>query len=165
VRLYLQTRLEGMGYRAAFGGGSWPQPFDIVGIKSQFPKSWSFQARGQRVDLAWRDDYIAASGPAEQRASRSRMPSWCSSVRLQAPEYQWTTSRAVDVAGRTLVMMNNDPDWDPNLFAGKRRLYTAAGTTSTRARARHRAPARSSFHNQHLGGFIPGMVVQSFLGR
>jgi len=47
VRLYLQTRLEGMGYSAAFGGGSWQQPFDIVGIKSQFPKSWSFQARGQ----------------------------------------------------------------------------------------------------------------------
>ncbi|HKB48323.1 MAG TPA: hypothetical protein VKC57_11540, partial [Ktedonobacterales bacterium] len=43
TRLYLQTQLEGMGYRAAFGTGAWQQPFDIVGIQSQFPKSWSFQ--------------------------------------------------------------------------------------------------------------------------
>ena len=44
TRLYLQTRLEGMGYQPAFPNGAWQQPFDIVGLKGQFPKSWSFQA-------------------------------------------------------------------------------------------------------------------------
>src|ERR1700686_5832720 len=51
TRLYLQTRLEGMGYKAAFGTGAWQQPFDIVGIKSQFPKSWSFQGKNARAAL------------------------------------------------------------------------------------------------------------------
>ncbi|MBV8975442.1 MAG: hypothetical protein JOY74_09990, partial [Sinobacteraceae bacterium] len=53
ARLYLQTRLEGMGYHPAFPNGAWQQPFDIVGIKGQFPKSWSLQGRGERVDLSW----------------------------------------------------------------------------------------------------------------
>src|SRR5215470_16643203 len=59
ARLYLQTRLEGMGYQGAFANGAWQQPFDIVGIRGQFPKSWSFQGRLERVDLGWREDYVA----------------------------------------------------------------------------------------------------------
>src|SRR5580658_7750576 len=62
ARLYLQTRLEGMGLQPAFAGGEWQQPFDIVGIKSAFPATWSFAGKSGHVDLAWRADYIAASG-------------------------------------------------------------------------------------------------------
>jgi len=63
ARLYLQTRLEGMGYQPAFANGAWQQPFDIVGLKGQFPKSWSFQGRSERLDLSWREDYIAVVDP------------------------------------------------------------------------------------------------------
>src|ERR1700733_12948588 len=57
VRLYLQTRLEGMGLQPAFAGGEWQQPFDIVGIRSAFPATWSFAGKSGHVDLAWRADY------------------------------------------------------------------------------------------------------------
>src|SRR5271170_5799285 len=60
ARLYLQTRLEGMGYQPAFADGQWQQPFDIVGIKAQLPATWSFAGKSGHVDLAWRADYIAA---------------------------------------------------------------------------------------------------------
>src|SRR5262252_5587659 len=69
ARLYLQTRLEGMGYQPAFANGAWQQPFDIVGLKGQFPKSWSFQGRSARVDLSWREDYIAVSGVQKECVS------------------------------------------------------------------------------------------------
>src|ERR1700733_11584405 len=62
ARLYLQTRLEGMGYKPAFANDAWQQPFDIVGLKGQFPKSWTFQSKAAPVELAWRDDYVAFSG-------------------------------------------------------------------------------------------------------
>jgi hypothetical protein len=42
---------------------------------------------------------------------------------IQAPEYQWDDFKGVNLKGKVLVMLNNDPDWDPKLFAGKRRLY------------------------------------------
>lgn len=51
TRLYLQTRLEGMGYQPAFANATWQQPFDIVGMKAQFPQTWSFSAmRGESID-------------------------------------------------------------------------------------------------------------------
>ena len=48
ARLYLQTQLEGIGYQPAFANGAWQQPFDIVGLKAQFPKTWSFTDRAAR---------------------------------------------------------------------------------------------------------------------
>ncbi|HUE48260.1 MAG TPA: M28 family peptidase [Steroidobacteraceae bacterium] len=163
VRLYLQTRLEGMGYSAAFGGGSWQQPFDIVGIKSQFPKSWSFQGRGQRVDLAWRDDYIAASGLQSESVALTDAELVFVGYGIQAPEYQWDDFKDVDVTGRILVMMNNDPDWDPNLFAGKRRLYYGRWDYKYASAARHRAAGAIIIHTTPSAGY-PWQVVQSSWG-
>jgi len=163
ARLYLQTRLESMGYSAAFAGGSWQQPFDIVGIKSQFPKSWSFQVRGQRVDLAWRDDYIAASGLQSDNVALTDAELVFVGYGIQAPEYQWDDFKGVDVAGRVLVMMNNDPDWDPNLFAGKRRLYYGRWDYKYASAARHRAAGAIIIHTTASAGY-PWQVVQSSWG-
>ena len=79
---------------------------------------------------------------------------------IQAPEYQWDDFKGVDLKGKVLVMLNNDPDWDPKLFAGKRASTTAAGPTSTRApRARARR-ARSSSTPRPRPGY-PWQVVQT----
>jgi hypothetical protein len=163
ARLYLQTRLEGMGYSAAFGGDSWQQSFDIVGIKSQFPKSWSFQVRGQRVDLAWRDDYIATSGLQSDSVALTDAELVFVGYGIQAPEYEWDDFKGVDVAGRILVIMNNDPDWDPNLFAGKRRLYYGRWDYKYASAARHRAAGAIIIHTTASAGY-PWQVVQSSQG-
>src|SRR5262245_39087057 len=62
ARLYLATALESLGYQPGAAGGGWQQPFDMVGITSEVPKTWEFQAGGKTVPLKWWDDFIAASG-------------------------------------------------------------------------------------------------------
>ena len=163
TRLYLQTRLEGMGYRPAFGTGTWQQPFDIVGIRSQMPKSWSFQGRNARVDLVWRDDYIAVSGLQSESVALDDAELVFVGFGIQAPEYQWDDFKAVNLAGKILVMMNNDPDWDPNLFAGKRRLYYGRWDYKYASAARHRAAGAIIIHTTPSAGY-PWQVVQSSWG-
>ena len=163
TRLYLQTRLEGMGYKAAFGTGAWQQPFDIVGIKSQLPKSWSFQGKNARVDLAWRDDYIAASGLQSESVALDDAELVFVGFGIQAPEYQWDDFKAVNLAGKILVMMNNDPDWDPNLFAGKRRLYYGRWDYKYESAARQKAAGAIIIHTTPSAGY-PWQVVQSSWG-
>jgi Zn-dependent M28 family amino/carboxypeptidase len=163
TRLYLQTRLEGMGYRAAFGTGAWQQPFDIVGIQSQFPKSWSFQGKNTRVDLAWRDDYIAASGLQSESVALDDAELVFVGYGIQAPEYQWDDFKGADLAGKILVMMNNDPDWDPSLFAGKRRLYYGRWDYKYASAARQRAAGAIVIHTTPSAGY-PWQVVQSSWG-
>ena len=163
TRLYLQTRLEGMGYRAAFGTGAWQQPFDILGIKSQFPKSWSFQGKNARVELAWRDDYIAASGLQSESVALDDAELVFVGYGIQAPEYQWDDFKGADLAGKILVIMNNDPDWDPNLFAGKRRLYYGRWDYKYASAARQKAAGAIVIHTTPSAGY-PWQVVQSSWG-
>jgi Zn-dependent M28 family amino/carboxypeptidase len=163
ARLYLQTRLEGMGYQPAFANGAWQQPFDIVGIKGQFPKSWSFQGRSERVDLGWREDFIAVSGLQSESVSVEDAELVFVGYGIQAPEFRWDDFKGMSLAGKILVMMNNDPDWDPNLFAGKRRLYYGRWDYKYESAARQGAAGAIIIHTTPSAGY-PWQVVQSSWG-
>jgi Zn-dependent M28 family amino/carboxypeptidase len=163
TRLYLQTRLEGMGYQPAFANGAWQQSFDIVGIKGQFPKSWSFQGRSARVDLTWHEDYIAVSGVQAERVSVDDAELVFVGYGIQAPEFRWDDFKGANLSGKILVMMNNDPDWDPNLFAGKRRLYYGRWSYKYESAARQGAAAAIIIHTTSSAGY-PWQVVQSSWG-
>ncbi len=162
-RLYLQTELEAMGYKPAFANGAWQQPFDIVGIKAQFPKTWSFTTRGGKVDLAWHEDYIAASAQQKEQVSVAGAGLVFVGYGIQAPEYQWDDFKGQDLSGKVLVMMNNDPDWDPNLFAGKRRLYYGRWDYKYESAARQKAAGAIIIHTTPSAGY-PFQVVQSSWG-
>ena len=163
TRLYLQTRLQGMGYRAAFGTAAWEQPFDIVGIKSQFPRSWGFQSKYARVELAWREDYIAVSGLQSESVALDDAELVFVGYGIQAPEYKWDDFKGAKLAGKILVVMNNDPDWDPNLFAGKRRLYYGRWDYKYESAARQAAAGAIIIHTTPSAGY-PWQVVQSSWG-
>jgi Zn-dependent M28 family amino/carboxypeptidase len=163
ARLYLQTRLEGMGYQPAFANGAWQQPFDIVGLKGEFPKSWSFQGRGQRVDLSWHEDYIAVSGVQKESVAIEDAELVFVGYGIQAPEFGWDDFKGVNLTGKILVMMNNDPDWDPNLFAGKRRLYYGRWIYKYESAARQGAAGAIIIHTTESAGY-PWQVIQSSWG-
>jgi len=123
--LYLATQLESMGYEPGGPKGQWQQRFDVVGVKASFPKVWSFEAGGPHspVQLNWWDDYIAGSGVQQNQGAVDNAELVFVGYGIQAPEYRWDDFKGMDLRGKVLVMLNNDPDWDPKLFAGKRRLY------------------------------------------
>jgi Zn-dependent M28 family amino/carboxypeptidase len=163
ARLYLQTRLEGMGFQPAFANGAWQQPFDIVGIASQMPKSWSFQGKAGRTDLAWRDDYIAVSGLQSGSVSVEDAELVFVGYGIQAPEFKWDDYKGANLTRKILVLMNNDPDWDPSLFAGKRRLYYGRWDYKYESAARQGAAGAIIIHTTPSAGY-PWQVVQSSWG-
>ena len=72
ARLYLATQLESLGLQPGGPNGQWQQPVDMVGIKAQFPKTWSFQGKSERVDLAWREAGAGKRGRAGLRPGGRR---------------------------------------------------------------------------------------------
>jgi Zn-dependent M28 family amino/carboxypeptidase len=163
ARLYLATELEGMGYQPGGPAGQWQQPFDIVAIKSSFPATLSFEGKSGRVDAAWGRDYIAASGVQEPRTAIENSELVFVGYGIEAPEYHWDDFKGRDVKGKILVMLNNDPDWDPKLFAGKRRLYYGRWTYKYESAARHGAAGAIIIHTTPSAGY-PWQVVQSSFG-
>ncbi len=163
ARLYLQTQLEGMGFQPAFAEGAWQQPFDIVGLTGAFPKTWSFAGKAGKVDLGYRVDYIAVSGQQTPQVSVHNAELVFVGYGIQAPEFQWDDFKGVKLAGKILVMMNNDPDWDPKLFAGKRRLYYGRWSYKYESAARQGAVGAIIIHTTPSAGY-PWQVVQSSWG-
>jgi len=163
ARLYLATQLESLGFQPGGPNGQWQQPFDIVGIKAQLPKTWRFQGKKAPVDLTWRDDYIAVSGQQSENVSIDDAELVFVGYGIEAPEYHWNDFKGMNLKGKVLVMLNNDPDWDPKLFAGKRRLYYGRWVYKYESAARQGAAGAIIIHTTESAGY-PWQVVQSSWG-
>jgi len=157
--LYLATEMEQMGLEPA-GTDGWLQKLDIVGVDSKAPETWDFESKGQKVSLKFWDEYIAASGVAEPTSSIDNAELVFVGYGIKAPEYKWDDYKGVDVKGKVLVMMNNDPDWDPELFAGTARLYYGRWTYKYEIAAALGAEAAIIIHTDDSAGY-PFQVVQS----
>ncbi|MGH8262851.1 MAG: M28 family peptidase, partial [Steroidobacteraceae bacterium] len=163
ARLYLATQLEMLGYAPGGTNGSYQQPFDIVGTHAQMPEKWSFATKGQTVDLKWSDDYIAGSGVQEEQGAIKDAELVFVGYGIEAPEFKWDDYKGQNLKGKVFVMLNNDPDWDPNLFAGKTRLYYGRWTYKYEIAARKGAAAVIIVHTRDSAGY-PWQVVQTSWG-
>ena len=62
TREYLAQRMERLGLEPAFAGGSWDQPFKIIGVDSRMPEDWTFRGDDGEASFRFRDEYMGASG-------------------------------------------------------------------------------------------------------
>jgi hypothetical protein len=123
ARNYVASVMELLGLEPAGPGGGWEQRFKIVGITTHAPETWAFRAGGKELALRFWAEFIAATGVQAPEVSVADAELVFVGYGIQAPEYNWDDFKGADLRGKMLVVMNNDPDWDPALFAGKRRLY------------------------------------------
>ncbi len=157
---YLVAQLKEVGFEPGAADGGWLQPFPIVGVDSKVPEVWSFQRAGKSLDLAWWDDYIAFSGVQAETSSIEGAELIFVGYGIQAPEYGWDDFKDVDVTGKMLVVMNNDPDWDPALFEGDRRLYYGRWNYKYSKAAELGAAGAIVIHTTPSAGY-PFQVVQT----
>ena len=157
---YMIAQLEELGFEPGAAGGGWEQPFPIVGVEASVPESWTFDRGGKSLDLTWWDDYIAFSGVQAEAAAIENAELVFVGYGIQAPEYGWDDFKGVDVAGKVLVIMNNDPDWDETLFAGDRRLYYGRWTYKYEKAAALGAAGAIIIHTTPSAGY-PFQVVQT----
>ncbi len=163
ARLYLATQLQELGLEPGGPNGSYQQPFDIVSLHARMPQKWTFKTGGKNVDLAWNTDYIAASGTQTNHTDVKDAELVFVGYGIEAPEYQWDDFKGVDVKGKMLVVLNNDPDSDPKLFEGKKRLFYGRWVYKYENGGRHGAAGVIIIHTTPSAGY-PWQVVQTSWG-
>ena len=165
TQLYLASSMQLLGLAPGAGGGSYLQSFDIVGLEATMPETWTFQAGGKAVALKRSDDYIAAAGVQEATAENKDAEVVIAGYAIQAPEYQWDDFKDVDVRGKVIVVLNNDPDWDPALFEGNTRLYYGRWTYKYESAARQGAAGAIIVHTTPSAGYGWNVVQSSWGGE
>ena len=123
ARIWLAEHMADIGLEPGGADGSWEQAFDLVGVNASQPDTWTFEGHGQSKTLQQWDDFIVFSGMQAPRAEIEDAELVFVGYGMQAPEYDWDDFKGVDLTGKVLLIMNNDPDWDPELFAGEARLW------------------------------------------
>ncbi len=160
ARAYVASVLELLGLQPGALDGGWQQRFELVGITSHTPATWSFAAGGKRLDLRQQDDFIAVTGVQEASTAISDAQLVFVGYGIRAPEYGWDDFKGADLKGKVLVMINNDPDWDPALFEGKRRTLYGRWTYKYESAAREGAVAAIIVHTTPSAAY-PWQVVQT----
>ncbi len=164
ARGYLIRRLQALGYQPGGANGSYEQPIEFVGLTVQHLDAWSFAGYGGTTAFRWSDDFIGGSGVQEPRVAFGDAEVVFVGYGIQAPEYQWDDFKGVDVTGKVVLMLNNDPDWDPKLFAGVKRLYYGRWDYKYESAARHGAVAAIVVHTEESAGYPWSVVQRSWSG-
>ncbi|MEM7480863.1 MAG: M28 family peptidase [Acidobacteriota bacterium] len=160
TRQYLIQQLGAMGYQPGAADGGWEQPFDILGITTTAPETWNFVAGNRSLSLNFWDDFIAGSGVQEAAVAVADAEVVFVGYGIEAPEYGWDDYKGADLTGKVLLMLNNDPDWDPALFEGNRRLYYGRWTYKYESAAAQGAAGAIIIHTTPSAGY-PFQVVQT----
>ena len=160
AREYLVEQLKQIGFEPGGEDGSYQQPFDVVGVNAQMPKQWSFKKGSKTVAFDWWDEFIAGSGVQTESGAIKNAEVVFVGYGIQAPEYGWDDFKGQDVKGKVLLMLNSDPDWDPNLFAGDTRLYYGRWSYKYESAARQGAAGAIIIHTTSSAGY-PFQVVQT----
>ena len=162
---YIAAQMEAIGLQPGAPGGGWLQPLDIVGITSHNPDVASVTKGGDKVDLKYKDDYIAFSGVGTPEARVENAEIVFVGYGIVAPEYQWDDYKGVDLKGKVLLMMNNDPAADPKLFAGKTRQYYGRWTYKYEIAAQKGAAGAIIIHTEPSAGYKWQVVTSSWSGE
>ncbi len=165
ANLYVASVMESLGLQPGGPGGSWEQRFPLVGITTKAPDAWTFRAGGNDVALKFWQDYIAASGVQAPAAAITDAPLVFVGYGIQAPEYGWDDFKGADLKGKVLLMLNNDPDWDPALFGGARRLYYGRWSYKYESAAREGAVGAIIIHTTPSAGYGWQVVQNSWTGE
>lgn len=104
---FLTAQFAAAGLQPGNPNGSWTQEVDLVGINGT--PTAAITVGGRVLPLAWRDDYVAVSRriAPEVRVDASELV--FVGYGVVAQEYGWDDYKDVDVRGKTVVMLVNDP--------------------------------------------------------
>jgi len=165
AREFLEDRLAEMGFDPLFENGSYQQPVELVGLDVQNPPDLEFTAgNGQSASFHFGDEYMIMAGLQQPEISVEDAEVVFVGYGIQAPEEDWDDYKGADLKGKVLLMLNDDPDWDPDLFAGARKLYYGRWTYKFASAAAQGAAGAIIIHTTESAGYPWSVVRASNIG-
>jgi Zn-dependent M28 family amino/carboxypeptidase len=158
---YIATQFWLYGLKAAGDNGTFFQKVPLVG-NTPAPET-TFELvpnKGEALRLKPLDDYVAYD---ETQNSSSDIDADIVYVGygIEAPEYQWDDYKGVDVRGKVLLMLVNEPPSnDPNFFKGPALTYYGRWTYKYEEAARKGAVGAILIHKTDMASY-PWEVVRN----
>ncbi len=168
---YLTSEFTKLGLEPGNPDGSYVQTVDMVGFTAA--PSVSISAGRKPLALKFPDDYVAVSRHERPQVDVAGSDLVFVGYGVVAPEYGWDDYKGVDVRGKTIVMLINDPaiaspndssQLDSAMFRGRAMTYYGRWTYKYEIASEKGAAAAIIVHETGPAGY-PYEVVQGSWGR
>lgn len=126
---YLVSEFKKLGLAPGNPNGTYIQDVPLVGITST--PTLSFDVGGQTMELQHRVEFIGPTSRMTPHIEMKKSDVVFVGYGIVAPEYNWDDFKDVDVRGKTIVVLVNDPpvvdpatgELDPKVFGGVAMTY------------------------------------------
>ncbi|MBI1365506.1 MAG: M28 family peptidase [Alphaproteobacteria bacterium] len=162
ARDYIAAQMKRIGIEPI--GDSYFQPVPFVKKTIDPSKSYlKINVNGAERALAYKSEAVYTTKRAKPVVSFDNSDMVFVGYGIVAPEYNWNDYAGVDVKGKTVVILINDPGFatkDPNLFKGNAMTYYGRWTYKYEEAARQGAAAAIIIHETAPAAY-PWQVVES----
>ena len=168
---YLIDRFKSLGLEPGHPDGSYVQNVPLVGLTAK--SSMRIVSGGKTLDLRFPSDYVAVTRRIVPEVAVEESEMVFVGYGVVAPEYGWDDYKEIDVRGKTIVMLVNDPPvpapddpskLDENIFRGRAMTYYGRWTYKYEIAAKKGAAAAIIVHETEPAGY-PYEVVSASWGR
>ncbi|QEE27388.1 M28 family peptidase [Terriglobus albidus] len=122
---FIATQFASYGLRPGGDNGTYFQQVDFTSVKSD-PAKTTFTLvpkSGAPMPLRFAEDFVVFNSKLEPQAAIDAPIVWVG-YGVTAPEYKWDDYKGVDVKGKVILCIVNDPPSDdPKFFGGKGMTY------------------------------------------
>jgi hypothetical protein len=170
---YLVQQFRAAGVEPGNPDGTFVQRVPLVGITPAKPSPLVVRGAGRRLTFKPHEQVVAFSPRVTESVSVADSPIVFAGYGVQAPEFGWDDFKGVDVKGKTLVVLVNDPPvaeagnadaLDAQVFGGRAMTYYGRWTYKYEKAAALGAAAVFIVHETGPAGY-PFAVVQGFGGE
>jgi Zn-dependent M28 family amino/carboxypeptidase len=165
---YLTKQFQAAGLKPGNPDGTFVQEVPLVAVEIT-DVSGAFRVGDTTVGLKSPDDWVAVSRREGERVEVANSEVVFVGYGVVAPEYGWDDYKGLDVRGKTLVMLVNDPavpdpkdpsKLDPSVFKGPAMTYYGRWTYKYEIAAEKGAAAAVIIHETGPAGY-PFAVLQA----
>ena len=157
---YLKEQFSALGLKPG-NGESYFQEVPMVEIKSTPDSKMVFKGSSGSVTANYLTEFVAGTRRVLPKVSLQNSPLVFAGYGIVAPEYKWNDYAGLDVKGKTVVVMINDPGFsDSTLFKGKSMTYYGRWTYKFEEAARQGAAGILIIHDTAPAAY-PWSVIRS----
>lgn len=163
---YIAGQFKQMGL-APGNHGSYFQPVPMVEITSKPSQSLTITGEGAPISLNQLTDFVASTRREVDTVQLKNSPLVFAGYGIVAPEYHWNDYAGLDVKGKTVIVLVNDPGFksgSPTLFKGDAMTYYGRWTYKYEEAARQGAAGIIIVHQTKPASYPWSVVVNSFTG-
>ncbi len=170
---YIEDQFKKLGLAPGNTDGTYVQKVPMVGITGKPAETLTVTKGATSQTFKWGDDVVAWSKHVAPGAAIKDSDVIFAGYGVEAPEFNWNDFKDVDVKGKTIIVLVNDPQipdpndpskLDPKMFNGKAMTYYGRWTYKFEEGARKGAAGIFVVHETALAGY-PFSVVQGNLGE